>query len=61
MLYPYFTHSSYSAGGYTLWLVVTTVLLVALLFFGVRLATGNGWRRHGPPKASGEETHGEFE
>lgn len=61
MLNPYFTAHSYSAGAYTLWLVAMAVLLVALLLIGVRLATGNGWRRHGPPKSSGQETYGEFE
>lgn len=52
----------YSDVAYTLWFVATIAFVVAVLIGGMMMATGTGWRRHGPhPPSSDRNTHGDFD
>lgn len=62
MSHPYVNYSHYSDVGYTVWFVLTTVFVVAIIVVGMMMATGTGWRRHGPhPPSPDRTTHGDFD
>lgn len=56
------SQASYSDLAYTWWFVVTTAFVIAVLVVGMMMATGTGWRRHGPHGRSPDrKTHGDFD
>lgn len=62
MPYLYVNDSHYSDTAYTVWFVVTIVFTVAILVAGMMMATGTGWRRHGPHQPSPDrKTRGDFD